>query len=205
MSQSEQQPLKRYTAEEFLALPDDGIRRELIDGIIYIKVEAIDDRPLGMAAPSPRHQAVSRELTGQLWLFLKGKSCDVFASPLDIQLSPDFAIDGTVVEPDIVVLCNLSKFDKNVYKDMPEFVIEILSPTTARVDKIVKMKKYEQCGIREYWIVDPIKQLVFVHLLIDGKYKITEYTNKDDSIPVMVLGDCVIDLTDVFAAVDRLG
>ena len=204
MGQTEQQPLKRYTVEEFLTLPDDGIRRELIDGIIYIKVENVDDRPLGMAAPSLQHQAVSRELTGQLWQFLKGKSCEVFASPLAIQLSPDFGVDGTVVEPDIVVLCNLSKFDKNVYNDIPEFVIEILSPTTARTDRTVKLQKYQQSGIKEYWIVDPIKQLVAVHLLIDGKYKIINYTNKDESIPVMVLDGCVINIADVFAAVDRL-
>jgi len=200
----EQHAIKRYTAEEFFAIPEDGIKRELIDGIIYVNGQPIDHRPLGMAGCSPAHQVALREISGQLWLFLKGKRCQVFTSPLDIQLNLDFE-DNTIVEPDIVVICDVSKFDGRIYKGIPDFVVEILSPSTARLDRQIKMRRYERAGIREYWLVDPIARTVQAHLLFNGKYKKTSYSSDDEAAPIMVLENCTINLAEVFAEVDELG
>ena len=202
MERAQQQPIKRITAEEFFALPDDGIRRELIDGIIHIKVEAIDDRPLGMAGASPKHQAVVRELTFQLTSFLKGKPCDVFNSPVDVQLNPDF--DDTFVQPDIFVICDSSRFDGRAYKGAPTLIIEVLSTTTAKNDRLIKMEKYRQAGVREYWIVDPSTQLVEVYLLFDKTYTVRAYSNENTDVSVVVLEGCAINLAEVFAAADRV-
>ena len=199
-----QQDVKRYTAEEFFALPDDGIQREVFDGIIHIKVESLDHtRPLGMAGALFTHQALVGEIFGQLRDFLKGKKCRVFTSPADIQLSLDDE-SLTVVQPDIFVICDKSKIEGRVYKGAPTLAIEILSPTTAKNDKIIKMNKYRQAGVREYWIVDPVTQFADVHLLFDDKYSIRTYSNEDTAVPVMVLEGCTINLTEVFAAVDEL-
>jgi len=198
----EQHAIKRYTVEEFLALPDDGIRRELIDGIIYIKVERIDDRPLGMAGASPAHQSVLVGISTQLKNFLDGKRCKVYVSPVDVQLHPNFT-DGTLVQPDIFVICDKSKFDNRVYKGVPELVIEILSPTTARIDRTVKFRKYRQAGVKEYWIVDPIDRFVQVYLLFDGNYMANAYYDDNNDVPVVVLEGCSINLAKVFAELDE--
>ena len=202
MERAEQQELKRYTAEEFFALPDDGIRRELIDGIIYVKVEAIDDRPLGMAGATFEHQTVLGEIWGQLKDFLKGKPCRVLTAPHNIQLNPNF--DDTIVQPDIFVVCDKSKYGGSVYKGAPTLVIEILSPSTAKNDKIIKMEKYRQAGVREYWIVDPTTQFVDVYLLFGDIYSIRSYSNEETAVPIMVLEGCEINLVEVFAALDYL-
>ena len=148
----EQQAVKRYTAEEFFALPDDGIQREVIDGIIHIKVERIDHRPLGMTGASPAHQAIVGVYTKahRLWLS----------------------------------------------KSYP--------PTTAKNDRLIKMEKYRQAGVGEYWIVDPLTQLVDIYLLFEDKYTIRVYSNEDTAVPVMVLEGCTINLAEVFAAADEL-
>jgi Uma2 family endonuclease len=165
---------------------DESVRAEIIDGRLYIK-------PL----PLTIHQEISGELSGQLGNFLKGKPCKVYAS-LGVRLFPkEDKSDDTMVIPDIVVVCDHSKLDTHGCNGAPDLVIEILSPSNTRHDKIVKFRKYLEAGVREYWIVDPEEKIVQVHILDNGRYSTNLY---DDTgkIPVSVLPGCVIELAGVF-------
>ena len=179
-----------YTYDDISAM-DDDIRRELIDGVIY-----------NMASPLNVHQDISMEISRQLSNFLRGKKCKVYHAPFDVRLNADKANkkDDTVVQPDILVICNRSILDPQGRgcKGAPDFVIEILSPSTAYMDRHIKFKKYLEAGIREYWIVDPAYKLVEAHILVNGIYTKRTYGNTD-SISVHVLDGCEIDLSIVFA------
>ena len=172
-----------YTYSDYLEWDDDK-RRELIDGVPYL-----------MAMPSLRHQEVVGNIFILLKNFLKGKPCKVYL-PLDVRLNAA-TLDNTVVQPDIIVVCDHSVLDKAGIKGVPDMVIEILSPSTARYDKITKFNKYLESGVREYWIVDPESKTVAVNILDDGKY-ITHAYNANDMVKVHVLEGCVIDLNEVF-------
>jgi len=112
-----------------------------------------------------------------------------------------------VVQPDILVLCDRRKLDKKGYgmRGAPDMVVEILSPSSTRMDRVIKHKKYQQYGVREYWLVDPLTATVEVHLLNDGQFKKAAQYNAMDSIPVQVLPGCHIDLSEVFAEIIATG
>ena len=173
---------KRYTYEDYMNWPEDE-RWEILDGVAYM-----------MATPNVAHQRISREILVQLAAFLKGKPCEVFAAPFTVRLS-----DDNVVEPDIVVVCDKSKLEGGKGCDgAPDMIVEILSPSTAGMDKLKKFNKYLQAGVREYWIVDPDGKVVNIHLLDSGRYTITAH-GEAETVPVSVLDGCVINLSDVFA------
>ena len=176
---------KRYTYTDYLKWDDDN-RWELIDGVPYM-----------MSAPTTQHQ----ELLGNLYLqfgnFLRGKPCKVFLAPLDVRLNADSA-DDTVVQPDIVVICDRSKIDKAGCKGAPDMVVEVLSPSTASYDMVTKFNRYLQAGIREYWIIDPDTKYLAVHIL-QGENYITRPHAENETVPVHVLEGCTIDLAEVFA------
>ena len=174
----------RYTYSDYMKW-DDDVRRELIDGVPYL-----------MAGPNRRHQKILGNLYLQLGNFLKGKPCEVYLSGLDVRLNPD-TLDDTVVQPDLVIICDHSKLDDAGCKGVPEMVVEILSPSNSRYDKVTKFNRYLKAGIIEYWIVDPVTQSLAVHILKDNNYITYPYTNKE-KVPVHVLKGCTIDLTEVF-------
>jgi len=177
---------KHYTYADYAGW-DDGVRYELIEGL-----------PHAMApAPSPEHQRLSGSLHAQLWQFLRHEPCEVFAAPFDVRLDPDGA-DDTVVQPDLVIVCDLSKIDDKGYRGTPDMVIEILSQSSSTRDKLLKFNLYLCAGVREYWIIDPESRTVQVCVLKDGEYTVKAYGEKD-SVPVHVLTGCVIDLGEVFA------
>ena len=173
----------RYTYSDYCSW-DDGERWELIDGVPYAM------------SPSPmrKHQGVSMALSSQLYNFLKEKPCKVYHAPFDVRLNAD-AEDDTVCQPDIVVVCDKSKLDEKGCKGAPDLVIEILSPSSLRMDRLIKLTKYRQAGVREYWIVDPDNRGVEAYVLDGERYYITGYV---DEAPVTVLPGCVINLKDVF-------
>jgi Uma2 family endonuclease len=173
-----------YTYADYL-LWDDGKRWEIIDGA-----------PYAMTAPSITHQRISGELYRQFANFLDGEPCEVFAAPVDVRLNADTYAD-TVVQPDLLVICDKSKLDDKSCNGVPDLVIEILSPSTARHDKLLKFHTYQRAGVREYWIVDPDSKTVQVHILENGRYFITSH-GEADKIPVYVLEGCEISLPDVF-------
>jgi Uma2 family endonuclease len=163
-----------------------------------------------MAPPVTRHQRVSGELFFYLKSYLTGKPCEVFAAPFGVRLFPEKDhSDDTVVEPDILVVCDPSKIDERGCNGAPDLIIEILSPSTICKDRIFKFNKYLEAGVREYWIVDPDAKMVQVFILEKDRYITTGYRvfNADDPesklmsdmAPVTVLPGCTIDLKTVFA------
>jgi len=175
----------RYTYADYEGW-NDGNRYELIDGFVYL-----------MSAPSSIHQSISMELSKQLAVFLTGKQCRVFAAPFDVCLNGLGDEDDTVVQPDILVVCDTTKIERKYCNGAPDMVIEILSPSTSSRDIFTKLNKYQKAGVREYWVVDPDTMAVNVHILENDCYVIHSYESEDE-IAVTVLEGCVIKLPDVF-------
>ena len=175
---------RRYTYADYCTWGDDE-RWELIDGI-----------PYAMAAPSISHQSVSRNIVLQIGQFLRGKTCKVFYAPTDVRLNADTK-DNTVVQPDLLVVCDKSKLDKNAVIGAPDMVVEILSPSSASHDMIKKFMLYLKANVREYWIVDPATKTVLVLTLESGKYAGKAY-DETETVPVSVLEGCYVDLAEVF-------
>lgn len=177
---------EEYTYADYASW-EDSERYELLDGIPYMMAPA----------PSVEHQEISTSLVGQFYAYLKDKTCKVFSAPFDVRLNADTR-DDTVVQPDITVVCDPKKIEngKNC-QGAPDMVIEILSPSTARHDQLVKYNKYREAGVREYWIVNPMERFAQVHLLRDGEY-ITRSYGDAEMVPVAVLENCQINLAEVF-------
>lgn len=167
------------------------------------RIEIINGEAVMMAPPTVQHQRISREIFRQLANYLEGKKCEVFSAPFGVRLfekegdSPD-EVD-TMVEPDISVICDKNKLDKYGCKGAPDLVIEILSPSTLRHDRLVKLGLYQQAGVQEYWIVDPKNKTVQVFLQDkSGSFKIQEDYGQNDVAKVNVLEGCFVELCKVF-------
>jgi len=167
------------------------------------RIEIINGEAFMMAPPSRLHQEISGALFAQLYNFLEGKRCKVYPAPFAVRL---FERDGespedvdTMVEPDISVVCDSNKLDKHGCKGAPDMVIEILSPSSLRHDRLVKLGLYQRAGVREYWIVDPENKAVQVFLQDDsGSLKIHEDYGQEDVAKVNVLNGCFVELKRVF-------
>ena len=179
----------RYTYADYSSWPEDE-RWELIDGV-----------PYAMATPTIPHQRASGRIYRQIGNFLHRKTCEVFPAPTEVRLNADTS-DNTVVEPDLLVVCDKSKLDNKGVIGAPDFVIEILSPSTASHDTIRKFMLYLNAGVREYWIVDPVTGSVIVNILKDGAY-IAKVYEKTAVVPVSVLEGLSIDLSEVFFEADE--
>ena len=177
---------ERYTYADYESWGEDSPRCELIDGVIYL-----------MSAPTRAHQWIIGALHASLYAFLRGKACEVYMAPFDVRLNYD-TTDDTVVQPDVLVVCDTSKLEngKNLL-GAPDFIIEVLSPTNTKHDTVKKLNKYEKAGVREYWIVDPEDKIVVAHRLVDKVYATTTYV-EGDTVPVMVLEGFTINLSEVF-------
>ncbi|WP_276356079.1 type II toxin-antitoxin system prevent-host-death family antitoxin [Cohnella caldifontis] len=148
---------ERVTYEEFLELTESSEQRyELIDGVVY-----------NLAAPSYKHQKAVQEILGTFYNWFKGKDCVPLTSPFDITL-PKSSDNICVVQPDVFVICDKTNLDdKGKYLGTPTLVVEVLSPSTRSKDMLKKLELYKECGVREYWIVDPMKDQVLVYRLDD--------------------------------------
>lgn len=183
---------QRYSYSDYLTW-DDNERWELIDGVAYNM----------SPAPGRRHQEVSGELFRQLANHLKGKQCKVYDAPFDVRFSDQVdASDNyieTVVQPDIVVVCNRTKLDERGCNGAPDIVIEITSPSTARHDLATKFDLYQKHAVQEYWIIHPSEQtLLIFKLQQDGCYGAPGRYAEGDKVPVPLLGELQIDLGSVF-------
>lgn len=185
-------PLKKesYTFADCLTWPENE-RIELIDGEAVL-----------MSLPSTVHQKISGELFRQLANFLEGKKCEVFSAPFGVRL---FEKDGdspenvdTMVEPDISVICDRDKLDRHGCKGAPDLIVEILSPSTQRRDRLIKLELYQRAGVREYWLVSPEEQTVQVLLFTNGLLLPRELYKKGDIAKVNVLEGCFLELEKVF-------
>lgn len=139
-----------YTIDDIYVLPD-GERAELIDGKIYY-----------MAPPNTKHQRLVSDLHYQIKDFIKRNhgECEVFPAPFAVFLNED---DINYVEPDISVICDKDKITDRGCNGAPDWVIEIVSPGNRSMDYFTKLFKYRTAGVREYWIVDPAKEMVTVY------------------------------------------
>ena len=185
---------KRYTYADYLTWLDDQ-SRELIHGVIKLM------------SPSPRvrHAEVSFNIAGNLWTILKkhkGK-CKVFSAPFDVRFPKrgemtDDKID-TVVQPDICVICDLSKLDERGCCGAPDMIVEILSPSTSKKDLNEKFDLYEESGVKEYWVVHPNDKAITVFLLQEnGKYDEGVTYEWGGSIPVHIFNNYPIEFDDIF-------
>ena len=151
-----------HTYQDWLdANHDEHARVELIDGVIYL-----------FAAPARRHQAIVGEMLVQLANHLRGKSCKVYTGPIAVRLEKD-----SVVEPDIIVVCDPKKLTKSGMEGTPDLIIEVLTPSNARHDKITKLNLYQRTGVAEYWIVDPSDNTLTTYNLVEGRYVVSAYDN----------------------------
>ena len=189
-----------------MALPAEKARYTFADYLTWEendRIELLDGSPVMMAPPSRSHQKISMELSRQLANFLDGKKCEVYAAPFAVRL---FEEEGdapediqTVLEPDISVICDKIKLDKHGCKGDPDIVMEILSPSTQRHDRLIKLEQYQRAGVREYWIVSPEEQTAQVFLLNNGLLFPREVYGKNDIAKVTVLEGCFIELEKVFS------
>ena len=160
--------VESYTIEDIYALPD-GVRAELIDGQIYY-----------MATPTRTHQRILLSLSRLIADYIdpEGGNCEVNIAPFSVFLNND---DKNYVEPDILIVCEPSKLDEKGCHGAPDWIIEIISPGNKEMDYYKKLFKYQAAGVREYWIVDPTKELVMVYRF--EKETMEEYSFGED-IPV---------------------
>jgi len=176
----------KYTYADYAKLDDDK-RYEVIDGVVYLMSPGATER----------HQDINGELFLQFGSFLKGKPCKVFHPPFDVCLNAAGDDDKTVVQPDIIIVCDKSKLDGKRCNGAPDLIVEILSRSNRSHDICLKFDKYLQAGVREYWIVDPEEKVVLVNILKNGEYVAKSY-NENHNISVHVLDGCIINLKEVF-------
>lgn len=183
-------PIGPYTLEDYLKLPDEQ-RVELIDGFFY-----------DMAAPTTIHQSIAGFLHKKFLDHVmehKGP-CFPFISPVDVQLDCD---DKTVIQPDVFIVCDRSKYRNGRVFGAPDLVVEVLSPSSRKKDLKIKLAKYYDAGVREYWIVDPEKKMLvqydMEHLELPSVY------NCESTIPVLIWNsECRIDLREMFDTIGFL-
>ena len=170
---------KHYTYADYLTWPDDA-RYELIDGEAFLMAPA----------PLIEHQEVAGEVFRQLANQLDGKPCRPYIAPVDVRLprkdEADAAID-TVVQPDVLVVCDPSKIDRRGVRGAPDWLLEVLSPSTAAHDQIAKRRTYERAGVREYWLVHPGDRTLTVYVLDNGQYGRPDIYELKDETPIGVL------------------
>lgn len=170
-----------YTLTDIYALPD-GERAELIDGRIYM-----------MAPPDRMHQKLVQELSRTIGNYISDKKggCEVYPAPFAVFLNED---DKNYVEPDISVICDKNKLTDKGCCGSPDWVIEVASPSSQRMDYLTKLFKYRTAGVREYWIVNPMKQTVQVYSFEEQEDS-AQYAFRE-KIPVKIFRDLEISISD---------
>lgn len=181
------QQLDQITLKQYEELPEDQ-RAEVFEGIVY-----------DMASPSQEHQTISMELSTLINTYIKERngSCRVFHAPFDVKLSDK---PLTIVQPDIMVICDKNKLDGKRCNGAPDFVIEIVSPGNPADDYIRKLYYYKNAGVREYWIVDPRRKTVTINYFENNMLNI-QYSF-DSVIKVNIYEDLFINFSDIDKLLD---
>lgn len=181
------QQLDPITLKQYEELPEDQ-RAEVFEGIVY-----------DMASPSQEHQTISMELSTLINTYIKERngSCRVFHAPFDVKLSDK---PLTIVQPDIMVICDKNKLDGKRCNGAPDFVIEIVSPGNPADDYIRKLYYYKNAGVREYWIVDPRRKTVTINYFENNMLNI-QYSF-DSVIKVNIYEDLFINFSDIDKLLD---
>lgn len=174
-----------YTIEDFFNAPP-KLRLELIDGVFY-----------AMNAPSTAHQLIVGFIHAKLLTHVhtkKGK-CLPLIAPLSVQLNKD---NTTMILPDLIIVCDRQKITPGLIFGAPDFIIEVLSKSTADYDKTTKFNKYKKAGVREYWMIDPDKRTVLVCHFEKGIPPVLY--GFDAKVPIGIwAGECEIDFQEVYA------
>ena len=177
-----QPQVQLITLEQYEALPE------------HKRVEVFDDVVYDMASPSQEHQIISMELSTMLNTYIKTKkgSCRVFHAPFDVKLSEQ---PLTIVQPDLMIICDKNKLDGKRCNGAPDFIIEIVSPSNPADDYIRKLYYYKNAGVREYWIVDPRKKTITVNYFEKDMLNI-QYSF-DSIIKVNIYEDLLINFSEI--------
>lgn len=180
-----------YTLEDYYALPEER-RVELIDGQFY-----------DMAAPTTYHQLCVFKLSVEVgnYIFKNGGKCTPLPSPVDVQLDCD---DRTMVQPDFLVVCDSKKITGRCVMGAPDFIVEVLSESTGRKDLTIKLAKYRNAGVREYWIIDLEKERVLTYFFEEDEFP--HLYGADAQIPVGIYqGELMIPMNEIFELVRNCG
>lgn len=171
-----------YTTKDIYALPD-GERAELIDGKIY-----------DMAPPNRLHQKIVTRLSGIIDRYISDHNgtCEVYAAPFAVFLNED---DKTYVEPDVSVICDTGKLDDKGCNGAPDWIVEVVSPSSLRMDYMTKLFKYRTAGVREYWIVDPAEKKVLVYLF--GEEEDFMQYSFEEEIPARIYDEFKINIAEL--------
>ena len=177
-----------YTIDDYYALPDER-RVELIDGVFY-----------DMAAPTAVHQVILVQLAYQFAPCVEQhENCELFIAPFDVRLDND---SRTMVQPDLLIICDTKGLDRRRMNGAPDFVLEILSPSSRTNDLFRKLNKYRFAGVREYWVVDPDRLKVLQYDFREDK--IPEQYTFQDTVPVLISdGECSIDFKKIFRKIEK--
>ena len=179
-----------YTLDDYYALPNER-RVALIDGVIY-----------DMSSPTSAHQILCTSVWRELMDYIEKKKgkCIPMVSPLDVQLDCD---DKTMVQPDVLVVCDRDKIIRRCIYGAPDLVVEILSPSTRKKDMFVKLGKYMDAGVREYWMIDPDQKKVIVYDL--EHEELPALYGFDAKVPVGIFdGECEVDFHEIYEYISFL-
>lgn len=179
-----------YTLEDYLALPEER-RVELIDGVFF-----------EMYSPTVTHQLISSKilLSFSNYIHSNNGKCISTTAPCDVQLDCD---DKTIVQPDVMIICDRNKLNRKRVFGAPDLIVEILSPSTRKKDIYLKTAKYANAGVKEYWLVDPDQKRVIVYIFETDD--IPTVYSFHDKVPVGIFeGKCVVDFQEIFEYVSFL-
>lgn len=176
-------PREQHTSADYWSLPD-GQRAELIEGQLY-----------DMAPPSRIHQRISAEIARILGNYIADHNgtCQVYPAPFAVNLDAD---DRNWVEPDISVICDRNKLTDRGCAGAPDLIVEIVSPSSRKLDYIIKANLYLSAGIREYWIVDPARKTSMVYCFASGDSTPTMYPFEDE-LPCFIFEGLQIRISDL--------
>ncbi|WP_026651003.1 Uma2 family endonuclease [Butyrivibrio proteoclasticus] len=181
-----------YTLEDYYALPDEQ-RVELIDGVFY-----------DMSSPRIVHQDICYVIHSAIASYIKANKgkCKAFSAPVDVQIDCD---DKTMVQPDVLVVCDRDKIKGFGIYGAPDFLVEILSPSTRKKDMTVKLTKYMEAGVREYWIVDPEKRILIIYNFMEEDWLPQVMPLKGEAPVAIYDGKLKISLDEIFESIDEFG
>jgi len=165
------------------------------------RVELIKGKIFEMSAPNRLHQKISAYIQGNLFMYLRGKGCDVYAAPFDVRFARKSNNDSdvlTVVQPDLCVICDPSILDERGAIGAPDVIVEILSPSNNKKELKYKYDLYEETGVKEYWIVYPVYETVEVHVLRNGVFCPSRPFVAGDVVTSSVLDGFTLNLTELF-------
>ena len=179
---------KHFTYDDYLAWPNDE-RWEIIDGAAY-----------AMSSPAVLHQDVLLDLAVTLKPFFTSTPCRFFIAPLDVVLNED-----TVVQPDMLVVCDPKKITRTCIRGAPDLVVEILSPSSCSYDRLIKLKRYASAGVKEYWIVTPELASIEVFVLDNGAFRLHDGFLQRERLTSAVFPEVSFEMSAVFTEPPKKG